>query len=275
MPEEIIDEIKIPKKPVVFKLVDLPTRGGKEIIPNARWVPNQDRVLIKNKEYQIGFLIGKNTDGTERFGDIWFEGRHMGRLTLMPKDRLQHRNLYQYLMLCNYNESNPDRDQSVQPIFKIENSQEDARKEISKIERDNTAREAAIKLDKKQVRELSEYFGFDATQHPDVLQLKLIKQADKKPESFMEALTYVTKSGVHLESVRRGIRHDVIHLDKRGHKWRWKSTKEIFRTGNPDLDDEKNIFALAEWLRNTEDGQKVYKTLEKELEPYETEYKLD
>lgn len=273
--EKIVASLKIPKRPVVFKLVNIPERRGKLRIPNAKWVPPSDRILLDEGEVQIGYVIGKNTDGSARLGDIWFNRSSMGRIVLRPAESLQHRRLYEYLYLSNYNASNPHRDHSVAPIYEVENNSREAKEKLSVIEHNTTAVDTAIKLSKKDIRLLAEYYGMDARDTPDVLQLKLVKEAQKDPRVFMEANAYIAKDGHHLSLVRKGMRHDLIQLDKRGFKWKWKDTGEVFRQGNSDISEDKNSFALAEWLRNSEDGQKVAKILEKKIKPFEEDYALD
>lgn len=107
-----------PDESVVFRLLGLSIdESGVPSFPSVLVPPTDTIRDIDGKFKNIGFVKAPVPDGTRPvFGDIWFEKNTQCVKTLSGA-RADDQALFEYLTICNYNASNPNRDTSREAIF--------------------------------------------------------------------------------------------------------------------------------------------------------------
>lgn len=100
----------------VYQLVDISYKDGK-FSGRTCGIPNKDVVYDSEGNLTpIAFVEGYNPDGTARFGNIWFSIDN--ECIVMCMSGAKHASMYNYLEVSNFNESNPNRDQNISPLYR-------------------------------------------------------------------------------------------------------------------------------------------------------------
>lgn len=237
--------------------------GGRIKFPFMKTVPPQDIITGDDNDiYQIAHIT-RNGGSPEM---IVFENSAGGHIIITPDANGRYRPqdivLHEYLSLCNYNGSNPHRDTSKEAIFEEVN---DAKVAEGKVQSKLTSIELITRvatLSDDHITLVASKFGVlepqDSTQ---ALRLKLINAAEADYEQLNAVINQVEADGEHLVNVQRAIDKNLIMLDRRTFTWRWKSTKLDIREADRQKTTSDNVHSLARWMRDTEDGAAVYKTL--------------
>lgn len=237
--------------------------GGRLKFPFMKTVPPQDIITGDSNEiYQIAHIT-RNGGSPEM---IVFENSAGGHIIISPDANGRYRAadivMHEYLSLCNYNGSNPHRDSTKEAIFEEINDAKVAEGKVqSKLTSIDLIRRIAT-LSDDHVKLVASKFGVlepqDSTQ---ALRLKLIQAAEDDHDQLSAIINQVEADGEHLVNLQRAIDNNLIVLDRRTFTWKWKSTKLDIREADRQKSTSDNVHTLARWMRDTEDGSAVYKTL--------------
>jgi hypothetical protein len=127
---------------------------GKVIMPSIHMIPEVDRVYDKESDDYIDIAsIGSlGVGGKPVFNTIQFTKKDRGLLALRG-NKTGDREIYQYLMMSNYNASNPDRDTSVVPLYKLMEPKKEAADSRKQRTLRRDAMNVAAELSAAEVRE--------------------------------------------------------------------------------------------------------------------------
>ncbi len=118
IPQDMVPTLGPEDTAIYVSLYNSQTPEGVPLVP-TRFVPNKDSIQAVDGWKEIAFITRAAPEKAKKlpFGTIVFEPSGQGMITLSGKSAVDC-HLYQYLELCNYNESNTGRDASKTPIFK-------------------------------------------------------------------------------------------------------------------------------------------------------------
>ena len=99
-----------------------------KLIPRFDGPPCTDEIYDKktDKYYRIAYIENVLPNGEAVFGEVLFESVNVGLITLFG-DNPEHQRKYRYLTLSNYNQSNANKLESVEPVFKRLNKSADVK----------------------------------------------------------------------------------------------------------------------------------------------------
>jgi hypothetical protein len=262
IPKEIIDKTKIrPGQVVSYRLVGLqpnPMDPSRIAYPSVRSVPSTDQIYEPDSDSYIDIAAVKSVDpdGTHNFHRIYFYGNAGGVVTLYG-GRALDQELHSYMSLCNYNASNPNRDQSKPAIFEM--IDESKRSESERLSR-NVKREAlniAADLSAEEVRDYVAAMGLDDTGKLEVLRNKLEELADKAPKQFMELIG--NKQAVMKATINRAIAKGVIVFNAEQSRFAWPNGEVILTVSRTTGGD--HIEELIGYCVSNAKGEKVFSTI--------------
>jgi hypothetical protein len=226
-------------------------------------VPSTDMIVGENNDvHQIAHI-------TRRGGQpemILFENSNAGHILISPDQSGKYRPadiiMYEYLMLCNYNANNPHRDTTKEIIFEEVNDAKAAEAKVeSKLSSIELIRRVAV-LSDDQVRLVSAKLGTsEPTDSVQSLRVKLMDAAESDFDQLNSIIQQVEADGEHLIAVQRAMDLQVIYLDRRNFVWKWKTTKLDIKEGDRQKTIADNVTSFARWLRDSDDGSKVYATI--------------
>lgn len=241
------------KEPVLYGKTQLPTYA-KIRDPFA----NDGKGATVSIGIPTGFDINGNATAFKPFLTGMHDGKFNGKFSLR-KGRLEDEELYEVFWLLNENASNPNRDKSVPPLFKIVNYKEETKATLSSID---ILREALDKL--KEMSDV-DYMKFANSQNYTETDFQGIKgqiatYAKSNPDKFLEIMKdpYTERKAKLKEAITRNI----LTFDAR--------TKDVAVNGNKvmtvEKEEEDYLSAINLWLKSAKNGQSVYDGILKQLE---------
>jgi len=264
------------KNVVQFELlgIDIP----KGILPK-RSIPGEDIVYDaeKQKEYRIFWnpkvVVDDRTKTQKTIGDrIWFNRTSAGRIICNLNTR-DGRNLYEYLSLSNYNQSNPFRDKSYPAVFKLVDDEAVAKKELATQKQVDNARNKVFNAKLADLRMIADWMGIPSNESETTLRKNLLEEATHRTRTFNQAYDMVSgDEGEYLSAVIRARKHNIIYHNTGTAQWTWRASNTFFFAYKADLPDHDNVIRLARWMKDGEGGSRVYKQMQEALKPYEKEY---
>jgi hypothetical protein len=261
------DEPKLGRQEVkVFKYLGIkedPLNKGEIIMPSVAYVPDVDRVFDPTKDdyVDIANIASLGIGGKPVMSPIAFEKRNQGKL-LLRGDKTGDREVFQYLMLSNFNASNPNRDKSVNPLFELvepAKKANDARKERS-LRRE--AMNVAAELSASEVREFIASMNKDEKRDISILRDELENLAEKDPKQFISLSKDKNKS--IQANIKKAIDSKIIKFDKTTNTFMWVSTGETI-VQVPRSSKTSYLQGFTNFVLSNKNGEVVYEEIVKLL----------
>lgn len=274
LPEGIL--ARIPK--LTGQMVKFEVRGKYWDKANKIWryphmtsVPKTDRIVDPetNEVYTIANIHNLSSSGEPIMPMIFFD--HSGHIIIRPDENGRYSSsdilTYQYLMLCNYNETNPHRDSNAKVWFKQINDDAIALEKIGEKSQSADAIKMVATLSDDEVPLLAAQIGVgevgDLTQ---VLRLKLITYAEKEPGKAQAGYEVISNLGSFVSDIEKATEGKIISLDRRSNSFKWTETKMEFFTATKGASPSAAVSQLARWFKTTQEGAAMYATLKKTLD---------
>ena len=239
--------------------------------PHKTSIPKTDRIVDPetNEVYTIANVHNISSAGDPIMPMIFFD--HSGHIIIRPDENGRYSSsdilTYQYLMLCNYNGSNPHRDSNTKVWFKQINDDAVALEKVEEKSQGADAIKMVASLTDEEVPLLAAQVGVgevgDLTQ---VLRLKLIEFAEKSPAKAQAGHEVISNLGNFVTDIEKAIEGKIISLDKRSNSFKWTETKMEFYTATKGALPGAANAQLARWFKTTQEGAAMYATLKKTLE---------
>lgn len=250
-----------PGEQVVYRVEGItpnPMDPGKWAIPAAKNVPPIDQIWDEEKqEYvDIAAVISSDSEGNHRFHEIWFYGNQGGHLILRG-GRAIDQEIHSYLSLCNYNGSNPRRDDSKEVYFTLvdEKAKSETERKVRNLKRE--ALNVSADLSADEVRIYIAALGQDDTRPLEVLRNDLETMADNDPKAFLELIE--NKQATMKATLNRALKKGVIKFDEEQSKFTWANGEAITvvaRTTGGDAVEDLLAFCVS-----SAKGEKVFQTI--------------
>ena len=209
---------------VVYKLDGLNMdEYGMPLIPASKNVPPTDEVYIDGEWCPIAYITRVDASGEAVLGDIEFTKREAGILRLSGNNP-EHRKLYEYLELCNFNASREDRSDSVAPIFKRVDTEKDAQDERAERLFIRNAINKAVELSSEDVKFAAGSLGMNINVSETTLRNHLERYAEDYPDKFMSLVEQ--KSNRIVATIKEAVSMKLIQNSTKFKKFIWVETKQ-------------------------------------------------
>lgn len=230
-------------------------------IPPLKGSDNEETIMLTSKDgepgyYNIALIKNYNPDGTIVPGDIHFKGANAGVIRLVggnPMDQKQ----FEYMELSNRNASNPHRNPSVKPIFRLIDKKAVA---VEKRKTRNMRKEAEAKAVSLSLAEVSQiYIGMG---NPDVADEETMRDAieimaETTPEKFLMASE--NKDYTIMEVALTAEKKGLIMVDYNKRQVR-SQTGEVLVSWTPDNDGKDWKIGFVSFVRS-DSGSAFYKEI--------------
>jgi predicted XRE-type DNA-binding protein len=251
-----------PDERAVYRVLSIrpdPDNAGKFLMPAALQIRPTDIIIDKHSPDQfvtIAAIERQENDGNPIFLNIVFTAANLGYLFLEGRNPV-HQKIYQYLELCNYNESNENRNPDIEPVFMRVDSKKEAANERGLRKMIVKAVNTAIELEDAKANEVAMALGIEAASIEEVRN-ELEDYAEENPEEF---LVIVERASLGAESVlKEAVKKGIIKNNVNSQLFEWVDTgKEIMKYKKAP---NKNYFKeLADYLEeNNPDELNAIKT---------------
>lgn len=239
-------------------------KTGKRIYPASTRIPTRDKIMDPETgdviEIGVVLTVGKDKEVTKT-KPYYAEGVNGGNI-LLTGGNIEHEELYEYFELCNFNESNENRDINVAPMFRRIDRKKEAVKEARKIDKLTAALVYVSDLHINDVRDFAASLNWNILEEPEVLRTDLRKFALENPDAF---LRLVDDPHVKMKSeLKRSFDSGFIKYDVHTHKVLWGHNDTTIAT----LDRIQGISYLdqfADWVRSNKNGDNIMLNLRKQI----------
>lgn len=242
---------------VIYKLAEVrKDENGDWQGPFSRNVPATDRILQGNDYKDIAAIskIGKGGE-VQQFTEIHFLKTQGWELVLNPSSIVENE-IIQYLELCNYNVSNPNRDPQAEAIFYRLDPVKEASQNLSKDKELNDAIYRAFNMDEDALKQFVASRGQSDTQDVSIMRQLAVAAAKADPAAF---LSLDINQEVYAATITRAKEKNLIKFDAGA--WKWVDTNEVIRK-IPKTSDA--ITGFASYLK-TEEGKALFQSLQESV----------
>ena len=274
LPQNILD--RIPK--LTGQMVKFVVKGKYWDKANKQWrfpymtaIPKTDRIVdpATNSVYTIANIHNISTTGDPVMPMIYFD--QSGHILIRPNDNGQYSSsdilTYEYLMLCNYNGSNPNRDSNTKVWFEQVNDEKIAKGKVEEKAFSADAIKLVAQVQDDEVLLLAAQLGVgEVSDQVQALRLKLVEYGEKEPQKVQDAFAIISNLGGIVSDIEKAIEHKLITADRRNNMYRWADTKQEIFQAQKGLSASAANSSFARYLKTTQDGASAYATLKKVLQ---------
>lgn len=261
--DELLKSTKLKKDEiVVYRVAGIgpnPMDPTKLAIPASRNVPVTDQIWDPNKEefIDIALVSGVDAAGEHRYHQVYFYG-NQGGILMLKGGSAADQEIHSYLQLCNYNGSNPNRDETKDIVFELvdENANSEKERKSRNIKRE--ALNIAADLSAEDVRTYVAALGGDDTKKLEVLRNELETLADRDPKHFMDLVS--NKQATMKAVINRALSKGVIVFDTEQSRFCWANGEAILTVSRNTGGD--HIEEMVSYCVSNAKGEKVYATIQ-------------
>jgi hypothetical protein len=224
--EKMIRKLK-PDERAIYRVNNVrpdPDNQGKFLMPSALQIRSTDVILDKgtNEFVPIAAIERTDLDGNPTFINIVFNATNLGYLFLNGNNPV-HQKIYQYVELCNWNASNPDRNQEEELLFSRIDAVKEAKIERSLRKTIVKAINMAIEMDDIKAREVAMALGIDGETIEEIRNA-LEDYAEDSPEEFV---LVAERASLEFESlIKEAIKRGIINNNINNQVFEWAETKK-------------------------------------------------
>lgn len=233
---------------------------SKTKVPCSQNVPNRDRIWDENKSefVDIAMIASIGAEGPA-YRTLWFEKQNLGTIVLQG-GAVRDAEAYEFMELCNYNASNPKRDETIPALF----YRVDLKKESDSRRKGRSTKRQALNLAAEMgaadIRNFVAMMGWQEDQDLVVLRDKVEEYAESHPEEFVRRSK--NKQNAIYALISRAKTARVITFDGASNTWKWSDSQEQICTVARGTKKEDSLVAH---LVESEHGGEVLKALKTAL----------
>jgi len=237
-----------------------PKDPSKTKVPCSQNVPVRDRIWDSNKNefVDIAMIASIDSNGPQ-YRTLWFEQQNMGTIVLQG-GAVRDAEAYEFMELCNYNASNPNRDDSINALF----FRVDPKQAAEKTRKERTTKRQALNLAAEMgaadIRNFVAMMGWDEKQELVVLRDKVEEYAESHPDEFVRRSK--NKQNAIFALISRAKTARVITFDTQSNTWKWVDSGEQICTVARGTKREESLVAH---LVESEHGGEVLNALKTAL----------
>lgn len=248
------DDVKI------FEVLGISTDAeGKKVIPNMVSIPTRDVIYDEASGQYVDIANLKtgypNPDGSYNFDKIWFTRRGNGMIALSGKSA-KDRELYMYLAMSNYNQSNPDRDVSMKAFYKERDIEAEAKQEITSAMERTEVLDWVFKAKNAQVKLLVKELGLKGFKSVSEMKVAIMGMVTNNYIAVAAKIDKVEDVGDMPDLIDAAVEAKLVKYDGRKHAWIYVGQEGTIKSGVRGANKNDQKIAFAQWL-NSEDGKEA------------------
>lgn len=262
-----------PGKTAVFKLLggvhDAST--GETHFGGYKTLPGRDRIRDIGSGAIVEIGVPMETKGNEvlRCKKKVFNGGGAGGLVTskftLSGNSIEDQEFYQFFIMSNYNASNPNRDQSIEPLFEVIDLGKELQARSSKRSKLLEALKKAENMHDGEAQMLVAAMNQNPNQDMAIIRDIVSTYAQNNPEEFLSR--YGDPLMQKLAAVKQAEAAGVIKFDPLKFGYIWGQSGEFI--AQLDNDGEKTpIQAFVDWMNTKATGEIVYSDIVKAFEKH-------
>jgi hypothetical protein len=208
-------------KPSIYQLIHNggKDKKGKTIYPVIYMIKAEDIIYDPEKDInrKIRYIPGEpSVFEDEQKKDAKVKAPITFSSGLLFVDRTNP-SLKKYLDLCNLNQSNPDRDKSTRPAFKLLTPEIDAQKKLEKSLLELDAVKVALEMPLDKMIGYAKVLGVNVSKSTDEIRYDMKVLAEKDPKSFIDGMDDPMTE--LKETLMRACQYNIISIGRSTANW--------------------------------------------------------
>ena len=246
--------------PITIKLLDVrfdPDNPSQPLIPVYKRIPNQDIIIIDGTSYDIAAIASVSQDQATLY-EIGFWKDEGGFKRLNPRNA-RDKDLLEFLLISNYNASNPLRDPNIKPLFEVFRPEDKARERVNNRMQRIEAITLAAAMSEEELREFAASVGWNEADDVFILKDKVLTWCENNPAGFIEAQS--SRSRYILATLKRAESRDIVTKNTLENAWYWAASQQAMCTLPRSA--TKDMYALfVDWYMSDDRATRVFQELE-------------
>jgi hypothetical protein len=239
--------------------VDPLSTDGRPELPFVLGIPTRDRIIDEDDNIvDIAYITNYSFGNNPVFGEIQFTKAMGGTITLAG-GKVEDQKMYEFMELSNYNASNPNRDQTVNPLFKRVDYKKDKADERKQRTLLVEAIGAATKLNKVESARIAIALNIVA-EDADELAIRIEEFAERNPAKFLAMLENADLAIMEVADAAK--KAGLISVDTQARKISSSSGSTLYTWAPEAGVDWKEKFVQ---FTKSEEGQAFYKEIQSSL----------
>jgi hypothetical protein len=242
-----------------------PVRGT-TVYPKSFKIRSVDRVKIGDEWVDVGLVRSVNREGVvETVRYVSFNdnaNKKDGGYLRLTGGNADDEEVFEYMEICNFNESNPNRDPSITPLFVKLDDKKDAKDDRGKRSLRLKAMTLASDMTLGEAKDFTAARGWNQDDEEDILRGRIEKFAETDPEGFIKA--FGDKNQATKTTIKNAMDKGVIKHNVPDGKIVWGNGETIYVLPKPEginpIDEFADFIAS-----NTKKAKTVFEQIEKEL----------
>ena len=270
-----LDEKRLaPGQVVQFKLLDgvlnpdpeERRKEGKAIIwKQGDFIRGKDTIRdpYSGKIVDIGVVKEIDEKGKALCDEWSFSPRDSNGVLTIVGGNVELEKWYEYMLICNDNESNPNRDKNRKAKFKIIDEAKESKEKSRQFDVLTEMLVFVRDLSKAEKMEVAGAYGWDRNSGEEIITARLKEIAVKDPEGFKKIVG--NKADLSIRSlINEALAEGVITHSPLENKYTFTKTEEVICTLTRSESVEPTD-QLLEWLKTHNSGKAVLKNIKTQL----------
>ena len=247
-------------------------KEGKEFIwKQSECIVGRDRIKDPHSGKIVDIAVPRSVDenGKVVVDKLYVPARDTnGFITIVGGNVAQER-WYEFLLICNENESNPHRNKDIKAKFKLIDAAKESKEQN---QRDDLLTEMLVlvkTLSKAERQEIASAYGWDRNSDDEVITKRLREIVKKDAEGFSKIVG--NKIDLSLKALlNEALADGIITYAPLENKYTFSKTNEVIRSFVRS-ESEEPIDQLLEWVKTSSQGKAVQNNIKKLLKSATTE----
>ena len=247
-------------EPVTLKLLTVrmnPDNPSQPLIPVYKRIPNRDVIVVDGNTYDIAAIASVSGDKAS-FYEIGFWRDEGGYKRFDPRNARQKEQL-EFLLMSNYNASNPLRDPSIKPLFEVFRPEDKAKARVDSRMKKIEAISLAAAMSEEECREFAASVGWNEADDIFVIKDKILDWCEKDPVGFIEAQS--SRERYVLATLKRAESRNIVTRNPLENSWEWSSTGQVL-CSMPRVSGKDMHEGFVDWYMSDDRALRVFQELE-------------
>lgn len=175
----------------------------------------------------------------------------------------EHVEFYEYFEVCNYNKSNPDRDESVLPIFERIDDDKEADVRSAEIDALTKALILVSQMSNAEIRDFARVRNWNLKESISVLKSRVKTFAKDEPETFV-AMVDDPENKTKIV-IKQALDAGIIIYQPAEHKMLWADGNTIAKLDRAEVGEDPALDCFYRWTREKSNGENILKSIKLQL----------
>lgn len=241
-------------------------KPGKQFIwQQSVCISLRDRIKDGDELVDIGVVREFDKEGNASTKKLYVPAKDTNGFITIVEGNIEQEANYEFLLISNLNESNPNRDKNIKALYREVNAELDSKAKNTKIDLLTSMLNLVKDSTPTERKEMAAAFAWDSNAGDDSNLERLREIVMKDPESFSKTVGN-KKDLATRATINEAVAAGVITFAPLENKYTFAKTNEVIATFTRS-ESKQPTEQLLEWLQTNTKGVAVLANIKKQLTP--------